>query len=354
MGKTQKIALGVIATLIVIIGAFLAYTRFVKNPVTPNNQDNQNQQTNNQDNTVNGEPGRVTDTVVFSPTLSYDGRDLWYFTKEGKLLRLIMTTGVKQEYVLPYDIQPTRIIWPARGSDFIAEIVSGSTKKFLYYSSTSKNFIEYPSNIKNVSFMPDGSHIVYNWVDEKGNSSISVANFDATGFKKAADMPEGNLGKGVFAYNASNPSNQILYYVSFENSQPITIKTSQSNAAVWSPDGKKFVFNKFDQSAGGPNSVLWVGDVAAGASADKKIALTAPVNKAVFDTTGKLVFIAVSEAEGDSLWRYNVETGEKAQLYRPADFKKKTTFSNMLVSPDGRWLYYVNSDQYVYGLDINK
>jgi hypothetical protein len=361
MGTKQKIILGILAGLILVTGGALAYLKFFNKSNTVTEVDTSKEDDTNVDNAVNGQPGRVTDAPAFFPTLSYNGNDLWYFTSDGKLMKLILPTGVKQEYILPYSISPTSVYWAPRGDNFIAEIVSGSAKKVLFYNASTKSFVEYPAAIKHANFMPDGTHVAYNWVDDKGLSTISVADFDTKGFKKVADMPEGNLGlqaspsgKGLFAYNLGNPASHTLHYIDFENNKTIPIKTSQNNMAIWSPDGKKFVFNKFDPNASGPNSVLWLGDITGSASSDKKIALSAPVNKAVFDTTGKYLYIAVPEADGDGLWRYDVSSGEKRQLYKPNDFKIKTTFSNMIPSPDGKWVYYVNADGYVYGVNVNK
>ena len=303
---------------------------------------------------VNDSLRKISESVAFGPVLSYDGKSIWYFTSEGKLYKQSVSSGLKQEYALPSVLAVTNAIWPITGSDFIVESSSGGNRSFSYYDSESKQFVKYSANIKHVDFMPDGRRVAYNWVESNGKSTLSIADFNSTNFKTLVELPQSDQvvkvspqGTRAFTYRKSSEADGALNYVPLDNPKVIKIKTGLSNRAIWAPDGRKFLFNKLDPSKEERDAKLWIGDITN--AVDKPLDLESSAEKAVFQKDGSNLFLAVPGSDGDSIWKINMETYSKTEIYRSSE-KQKVIVNNMLVSEDGENLYFKNSDGFLYTL----
>lgn len=319
---------------------------------------------------------RTTDQVI-SPILSFQGNQVWYFTADGNLEQLDLSTAALQKYVLPKTLTVSSAIWPSQGSDFI--IVSNNsdgTKTFNYYNSTAKTFTTYPSNVKEAQFMPSGNQVVYVWDNGNKTSSLSIADPDLSNHKQlVASLPDPDdtvtispLGDHVLMYNAAAPANSKLYLMAFSDTKIHTIKTGPENAAIWSNDGKHFIFNKYN-SANPSDTTLWSGSVA-NAKSDTILNITVPVSKLAFDTTGSTLYYAApdpgaaaAEASNDaeqtqpitppdSLWSYSFATASKTEIFSGDTYN--LSVSNLLVSTDEKTLYFENSDGYLYSVVVVK
>ena len=319
---------------------------------------------------------RTTDQVI-SPILSFKGNEVWYFTPDGNLEQLDLTTANLKKYVLPKALTVSSAIWPSQGSDFIITSVNpDGSKTFNYYSSTSKSFTAYPANVKEVQFMPSGNQVVYVWDNGNKTSSLSIADPSLSNHKQLlASMPEADdtlvispLGDRILMYDSSSPTNNKLYLMAFSDNKPHTIKTGPENAAIWSNDGQRFVFNKFNPAVT-TDTTLWLGSVS-GAKSDISLGITVPVSKVAFDTTGATMYYGAPDSNAasgaaasdaapnqslslaDSLWSYAVGTATKTELFSGNTYNLNV--SNLLVSNDQKNLYFKNSDGYLYSAVVSK
>lgn len=310
---------------------------------------------------------RTTDQVI-SPILSFQGNQVWYFTPDGNLEQLDLTTANLQKYVLPKALTVNSAIWPLQGSDFIIVTDnSDGTKTFNYYNSANKTFTTYPSNVKEVQFMPSGNQIVYVWDNGNGTSSLSIADPSLANHKQlVASLPDPDetlaispLGDHILMYNAAAPSNNKLYLMAFSDTKIHTIKTGPENAAIWSNDGKHFVFDKYDAS-NTSDATLWSGSVAS-ATSDTSLGITVPVSKLAFNTVGSILYYAAPDSSAtagsgstppDSLWSYEFATSSKTEIFSGDTYNLNA--SNLLISNDGKTLYFKNGDGYLYSVVVSK
>ncbi len=390
MSKKAYIILGVLLLLIVIAGATLAIVSKKKTPTTPATTATTTPSTTTTTTTTtpatttstSTTPSTTTSTTpttdalvrkttdqVISPILSFQGNEVWYFTADGNLEQLDLASASLKKYVLPKTLTVSSAIWPSQGSDFI--IVSNNSdgsKTYNYYSSTKKTFTTYPANVKQVQFMPSGNQVVYIWNNGNGSSSLTIADPDLANHKQLlASMPEGNdvlaispLGDHLLLYDASNPTNNKLYLMAFSDSKLHTIKTGPENAAMWSNDGTHFVFNKFNTTTPS-DATLWLGSISS-ATTDTSLGVTVPVSKLAFDTTGATLYYGAPDASAasgsqsltppDSLWSYAVSTKSKTEIFSGNTYNLNV--SNLLISNDGKNLYFKNGDGYLYSVVVSK
>jgi hypothetical protein len=320
---------------------------------------------------------RLTTDQVISPILSFQGNQVWYFTSAGNLEQLSLSTATLQQYVLPKSITVSSAIWPAQGSDFIlVSINADGSKTYNYYSSTNKTFTTYPANVKEVQFMPSGNQIVYVWDNGNGTSSLSIADPNLANHKQlVATLPDPDdtivvspLADHVLMYNASAPTNNKLYLMAFSDTKVHTIKTGPENAAIWSNDGKHFVFNKYNATTPS-DTTLWSGSVAS-ATSDTSLGITVPVSKLAFDATGDTLYYAAPDSNAssveansdatqtqtlvppDSFWSYAFATASKTEIFSGDTYNLNA--SNLLISADEKTLYFKNGDGYLYSVVVSK
>ena len=315
-------------------------------------------------------PAKVSDTSVISPIFSYDDSAVWYFTANGHLYKQDISSGVKQEYILPSQLNVSNIIWPITGNDFIVETDTGTTKVFNYYSSKLKTYTQYPSNVREVDFMKDGVHVVYQWDNGNGTSTISTANADLSSHVMIGNINDTddiikaspNTDK-AFAYKNNKPTDGKIYYIDLDAKKIGQIKTAANNAAIWAPDGEHFIFDKLPPTTLDPTSTeLWLGNFE---GQDAALGVTTALNKITFDTAGQNIYMAIPAADGsgDAFWKIAVSSpGTKHQFYPVASSSGGSGSSgvagvnatNLLISTDGATLLYKNSaDGYLYSIPAN-
>lgn len=305
---------------------------------------------------------KISDSAVIAPVLSLDGKSVWFFTSDGHLYKINLTSGLKQEFLLPSKLSISDAIWPGIGNDFIIVTGSGSAKTFNYYNDALKDspdqkFLTYPNNVRQIDFLQDGKHIAYTWVTDKG-ATLALGNFDMKeAFENIVALPSPDLsvkvspsGNRAFLFNVNNPQDGNLYYVSFKDKKLVTLHTSSENSVVWSGDGKRFIYNR-DSGDGSKNNKLWLGD--SSAISNKDISLNSAVNKTTFDKTGSNIFVAVSNGGSDDIWKVDASTLAKTKVFSASDAGSiKINATNLFVSDDGATLYFKNDDGYLYSVPI--
>ncbi|MDB4940398.1 MAG: hypothetical protein JWO40_823 [Candidatus Doudnabacteria bacterium] len=304
---------------------------------------------------------KLSDSSVVAPILSVDEKAVWFFTNDGHLYKVNLSTGLKQESLLPEKLTVSNAIWPQLGNDFIVVSGSGSAKTFSYYNSDLANtagqkFGTFPANVHEIDYLQDGKHIAYNWVNG-ATSTLAIANFDLANYENIVTLPAPDLnikmspnGNRALLYNETNSGDGNLYYVSFKTKKLITLHTSMDNAAIWSGDGIKFLYNR-DSGDGTKNTKLWLGD--SDTATNKEIALNGSVSKATFDKSGNFVFVAVSNGDSDDIWKVDTKTLAKTKVFSGTDSGTiKINATNLFVSADDATLYFKNDDGYLYSVPI--
>jgi len=304
-----------------------------------------------------GSPVKLTDTAAVSPALSYDGTLLWYFTPDGHLFNVDLQTGQKKEYLLPNNYSVTKAIWPSVGNDFIVQSGSGSGRTFYYYDSQTKKFIAYPANVKAVDFMPDGLHVVYEWVDASNKATLSTANFDLTGHKTVLSLPTADdyvikaasLRNRAFYYKDNALADGKIYYANLDSGSTFAIKTAASNQVIWSPDSTHFLYNRLDKDGNTASNQLWLGDL--DSSTDTALGVDGLPAKGAFDKTGAHLVLALPGSGGnDTLMIADTKTFQANNFFTGTG----VSAADLAVANDAGTVYFKNSDGFVYSLPTSK
>ncbi len=304
---------------------------------------------------------KITDSQAIAPALSYDGQSMWYFTADGHLYKINLQTGLKQEFILPQKVSIVDAIWPSNGDNFVVASGSAGNQLFYYYDGAARQFIAYPSNIKGLDFMPNGSQVAYNWASGL-TSEFSIADKTTKNHQTIVNLPVQGLtikvsplGNQAFAYDAANPQNGKLYYILVDSKKIITLPTALDDTALWSPDGKYFVYNRNSAAVGAAKTgELWLGSSSEAKDTDLHIA--AAVSKVVFDKSASSIYVVAPTLDGlsEEVWKIDLLTLDKTKVFKPADTDAPIKANNLILSSDGSTLYYKNSDGYVYSLPLSQ
>ena len=274
-----------------------------------------------------------------------------------------MTLIAKKKLDIPPKQNITKILWPSRGRDFIAEMTSSSGKKsWSYFNGTTQLYTDIPAQVTSLDWVPSGNQIMYNWLDNN-KTTLNLSDPDTKNWKLVADMWENDDALVI-----SPDGSQILYYETESSAanNPINsvtsdgkiwkalVKNGQNYGALWSPDGQKFLFAKKDLNS--QKYQLWIYNLTSGEV--KNLGLFTIVNKAVWDKDSNVIYVSVpntgtpdgNNLTQDSFFKMNTTTLEKKQYNSgssPIDGR------DLFLSSTGDKLFFRNAqDGGLYYLDL--
>lgn len=381
MNKKVIALLGGIFIIIVGVLGFVIYSRS-KN-ATPE-ATNQPAQTNNAPTTVTETPPapespitteskaiRLSDEATLSPIMTYMQNGISFFDTAGKLYQTDMQISgntVLLSNRKELGVQPktgiTKILWPAAGNYFIAEQSGGANRRWSLFDPTRNAYVDLPRQVYSIDWMPNGSQVVYIWVDDAGKSSMSIAAPDTTGYRKIIDMFQSDNfidvspdGKKVAFYRNQNqdPTKNVINVASIDGKQiGAVVKDGYNKGTKWSPDSRKFLFNKRDPAT--QRFMLWVADTVT--NEVKSLGVVSSVAKASWSNDSQLVYIgepvrgnADLGLTEDKLAVVNVNTGMKENM----EVGKAVDMQDMFLSGDGSILFFRNAqDNFLYYLPLKK
>lgn len=384
MNKKAIAILGAIFILIVGTLGFLIYSKYAGSkppaaPLTNNNATSTNpfaaQNTssstppgqNNSSNIV-----QLTSDQVVSPALFFNGTGISYFDHQGNLYQanLLNSNGqlslaTKKQLNIPLKPGITKILWPAKGNDFLAQFTDQAGKNtWSYFNSNTGSYTNLPGQMESVDWMPTGDKIMYVWLDNN-KASLGLANPDASNYQILAAMWETDD-----QIHVSPDGSQVLFY-EIQNSSANTfinsvtadgkvwkglVKNGQNFGVLWSPDGQKFLFGKKDPAT--QSYQLWVYNLTSGAIMN--LGLFTTVDKAVWDKDSNIIYAAVptsgsigqSSLTVDSFYRMDTSTLNKKQY---ASSGNSIDGRDMFLNATGDKLFFRNAqDGGLYYLDLTQ
>ncbi|MCL5667201.1 MAG: hypothetical protein M1383_05540 [Patescibacteria group bacterium] len=396
MNKKAIAILGAIFILIVGTLGFLVYTKYAGNKSATNNtqatsnntiQPNGNAGTdstgdnsgnNNGNNSdINGSNTgspfvKLTDEQVVSPALFYDGTGVTYFDKQGQLYQANFDESGSQLQLtrkrtlnVPLKSGIDKILWPSQGDDFIAESVGSSENKtWSLYDANAGVYKDLPSQVESLDWMPEGDKILFIWLDN-GKATLNIGNPDTTGWKEISEMWEQDDeikispdGQSILYYRTGNTgvNNSIVMTTPDGKLWQDMVKAGYNFGVLWSPDSKKFLFNKRDRVT--LQDQLWSYDIMTGET--RNLGLFTTVDKAVWSKDGNTIYAAVpmSGTAGadsfstDEFIKFDTTTSEKKEY-----FSDSTSMDgdNLFLSANEDKLFFRNAqDGGLYYLDLSK
>jgi len=347
MNKKAIAILGAIFLLIIGTLGFLVYSKYAgKTPAPPTTNNNATSTPPIADYTASSTPVvqnnpsnivQLTLDQVVSPALFFNGTGISYFDRLGNLYQATLQNNngqlsltSKKQLDIPLKAGITKILWPAKGNDFIAQFTDPNGKNtWSYFNSNTGTYTNLPAQVESVDWMPTGDKIMYVWLSDN-KASLTLANPDASNYQTLAAMWETDD-----QIHVSPDGSQVLFFET-QNSAANTfinsvtadgklwkglVKSGQNFGVLWSPDGQKFLFGKKDPVS--QNYQLWVYNLTSGEI--KNLGLFTTVDKAVWDKDSNTIYAAVptsgtigsSSLTVDSFYRMNTSTLDKKQ-YQPS------------------------------------
>lgn len=220
---------------------------------------------------------KVTDDEVISPVLFYQGNGIAYFNSQGQLFQadLDSTSGQikltnKRELAVPPKGGVRKVVWPAAGNNYLVQTQNNfGADVWSVYASDKGAYIDLPAQITAVNWMPDGEQLLYFWLED-GKTNLNISPVDLSTWQTITDIWENDNdlsispdGKTILFWRKGNSgsSNAINLMTPDGKLFRSVVKEGFNQGGTWSPDSKKFAFNRK-----GPNGQLqlWVGNLFTG------------------------------------------------------------------------------------------
>lgn len=250
---------------------------------------------------------RLTDEPIISPILFFQGTGISYFDSSGQLYQTdleVKDDGTallsnRKQYSVALKPNITKILWPQVGINYIAQFGSDSKPTWSVYETSKAAYADVPPQVYSIDWMPSGDKIMYVWVDENGKATLNVSNPDTTGYQELTDFYEPDNvidlspdGANVLFYRTQTTDitkNTINVVTADGKIFKSIVKEGYNTGTLWSPDSKKFLFNKRDSAS--QKLALWVADISTGEVRNLNVFTT--VDKAVWSKDGLSVFAGV-------------------------------------------------------------
>jgi hypothetical protein len=357
VNKRAIAILGAIFVLIVGGLGFLIYQRNTSEPETPTapviTEEPEQPEVPQEPEQPAGRAVKLSDDAVVTPILFYQGNGISYFDSTGRLFQTdlqVTDSNVllsnKRELTIALKPSISKILWPQAGNNLIAEINAGN-KTWSFYDSSKAAYVDLPTQISSVDWLPSGDKIAYVWV-ENGQATLNISNPDASGYKtlttfwEADNVIDVSPDGQIIAFHrtqTADPSKNVISTVSIDGKTFKDVVTDGYNQGIsWSPDSKKLLFTKRDNSSLKYN--LWVADVVTGEV--RNLGFATSVEKVVWAKDGRNIYAAVpvsgtagSGLTEDSFFKMDVTTLQKSEI-QPG------------VAVDGRDLFLSSSENILF------
>ena len=386
MNKKAIAILGAIFILIIGTLGFLIYSKYSKKSTTTEVPAKSEQKTSTSeqgnsapiDQSVNSSAqaqgaslfSKLSTEQVVSPTLFFNGGGVTYFTTDGLLMLADLNTenGVtqlvkKRNLNIKQKSNISKILWPKKGDDFIAEFSSNGKKTWSYFNSKIGDYVDFPTQIISVNWAPEGDKIFYIW-SENSKSTLNISNPDLKNWKKISDMWESDNdisvshdGLNIVFYSTKNTLeiNKIKLTTPDAKLWKDLVKEGYNSGALWSPDSQKFLFQKKDKN--NLAQQIWYYDILSGES--RNLGLFTTITKVVWGGDSKTIFGSVpkSNTSGNGSVTEDVFVRLDTQNYEKKEFKNdsyKIDGHDLFLNLNNNILFFKNNqDNLLYSLKLD-
>ncbi len=256
------------------------------------------------------------------------------------------------------------VSWSPDGNKAVLEYPDGSN---ILYDFNAKRQVTLPRQMTEFDFDKGGDRIAFKWESTLENDDwLGVSSPDGSNLKFVEPLGENGRrvqvnwspnGQIVATYRKSagiNSEEVFFLGLNGENFRLLEIKGAGFKGK-WLEDGKHLLYNSyFDENGSRPN--LWITRADPGNIGlnNNSLNLQTWVDKCT--TQGTIAYCAVPESlpEGagyvpevadnipDLIYKVDLATGAKTLIARPRGDRDNYTAEKLMVSPDGKWLYFVD------------
>ncbi len=338
------------------------------------NSQNQNPvDSNNNNSNSSAQAYKLIDDQVISPVLFYNGNGITYFNKQGQLFQASIedsggqiVVSSKKQLEIPVKNNITKILWPQKGDNFIAELNFNGKKTWSFFDSRNSMFIDLPVSISSLDFLPNADKIYYIWnyPDPNKRDTVNVSNPDGKNYQKIGEMWNKNAqvhvspdGLNVLYFKENNPDfvNEIGLTTPDAKIWRSLVKEGYNYGVLWSPDSKKFLFGKKNSTT--QQYQLWYYDLYSGEV--KNLGIFSTPEKAVWDKDSQTIYVAVptqsslgSALTTDNFYKFNTSTFEKVEYNFPS---QSLDGRDLFLNLNSNKLFFRNAqDGGLYYLDLSK
>lgn len=302
----------------------------------------------------------TTDGCCTQPFWSPDGKLVQYIDKPtgGKLgiYGVAVGSASPRPALVSEQVEDSRIVGPYR-------IETTRTTTTLVRLSDGKKF-PIPAQGRGVQFSPDFKRIAWSISNpdlppEQQVATIWVANVDASAAKRVATLRRGGVGGWISdsallvnGQDSKNRAVQVLSSLSLADGKLREIvRAERLRSATLSPSGKWIAYyTTFSESGNG----LWLVDTSGGKPKAAPTGSFGAYQWRPGPAGDRLVIVPFKpDAQYHEFWQLDPETLSLTQLTRATEAPLKIANGDWRVSPDGRYVAYVeNKDRNIWVVEL--
>lgn len=319
----------------------------------------------------------ISEETVIAPTLTADGSHIKYYDKlTGNVYQIDLDGENKKTLSSKSLAGLVNILWSPNKKQVIS---SFSNNSFSYYNYADSSFALMNSGVESATWLNDNK-IIYSFIDKTtAGKNISISNPDGSNWEKIADtefvktflasIP--NTGLACLWNQPDAFSESSLYSLSITDNEPKKIIFAGKFGAnyLWSPDGNYLLISHLVEK--GSSSIQLAVTNSKGGEY-KNLSIPTLVSKSAWSKDSRFVYYALPGMipenaimpndyfankfkTTDTLWRVNIENGEKSRIIDLDELKKIPSIDaiNLFLSEDESSLFFTNrADGKLYRLDL--
>jgi Tol biopolymer transport system component len=369
---TKKLIILAIIVIGLAAGSYLIYHFFFTQKLTDNSAGNQILITP----AVTQSVFPLSKEKVLSPSIDETKQKIKYYSKENGNIYQVNFNGSELSKISAANLAGIiNLIWSPDKEKVLGTFQQDSgIKRYLHDYQSGKDTLLNDS-IGQAAWSPDGGKItVQSYDSATGTNTVSVANADGSDLKgifqtrlKDMVLEWPTVDKISIKTPVSGLSDGLVLTVNPEDGTFKKIINGLFGLNVkWSPLGDKFIYST--TSSDGKNLNLFT----AGQSGENSRALgiSTLVEKCVFSQDDRTIFCGIPQklsenavwpddyykgltSVSDQIFKINLDTGEKSLLFSPNPAEKSYDTSDLFLSPQEDYLFFINrKDGMLYGLKV--
>ncbi len=299
-----------------------------------------------------GRPRRVTQGTGAEqhPSIARDGRRLAFATLNENPDLTLLDLSTRKEARLR-GLQPLSPAWAPDGRSlvFSSALIGGRfdlwTQNVVAMDAAGlpRQLTDHPGSAAAPAFSPDGRWVAYYrvvsgqrdvWIVPAGGGTPVQFTQDPAADFHPAWSPDGSQ----IAFGSERDGRSHIWVAPVAEGRPagparrVTAGATGDQAPAWSPDGKWIAYVGYGSAL---LADVWVVD-AAGAGPPRKLATEGRASRAVWDWSGKALFVSGRWDKWVTVRKYALDTGSEMRLDRPIRFGQNPTLIDFSISRDGR------------------
>lgn len=304
----------------------------------------------------------VVSTPTQDATIARNGRDVAYYDKSDNYFYKVDTAGQIKKLSDKKFYNVKKTYWADDVSKAIIEYPDDS--KIMYDFQKKKQYT-IPKHWREFDFSPNGKQIVTKSMGiDPETRWLAISNADGSQAKRIEPMGENYAkvdpnwsptGQIIATYAEGKDLNrQEVYFIGKNNENfKSALVEGRGFESQWSPTGSHLLYSVYNSDSG-YRPTLWITEASGEriGIGRKPLNLNTWAHKCSFSSTTKIycavpetleegagLFPEIADTTPDNLYEINLTTGVKRLIAIP---EESVTMQNIMVSGDGRYLYYTD------------